>query len=506
MTVHLKTMVLFVFCFLFVTHCFSGEPEEARLSGETAYELFAGMLPPVSQGDWAEFRSDSKRIVKTVIESAELNSHKTMVIETRMYDSEGELSGVEARELVLPDSIREMIEKHEYFLVSPAMVTIKDQTINAELVRGFQGGVQTRQMIISSEIPLGVAALDEAGSTETLFDYGWGDATYSPRQDRLSFDEAFERIASTLPEPNPGEWCEYYAPGMDENFVKRFRIVCGVDGRDGGRMLSRYTAADGESHFLPWDRLTKAETREEYGETMFGKMEYFTITREIVSVKGETKPVMTLNMFIKDFCGVRLRFSPELPYPWLAGAVFIVEEGGWSGARLVDWGWKPPEDIERLERRATVDDAIAAIVDIGLEQTAIGDWALYETLDGGTIRYGMVDIQTEEGALRYTDLVEEFDVSGKLVKKERRTNTREQIINFYLPSGDFDADSFALNETETTVMGESISVLSITGFQEGTPVYRVDCSSQIPCTQFVNVILHSISPDPVWKLVEFGRR
>lgn len=510
MGVHMKTIVLLALCFILVAHCsytaLSGEPEETRLSGEAAYEFFAGMLPPLKPGDWVKFRRDEGRIVETVLENAESGSEKRMVVETRTYDSEGNLSGVETRETVLPDSIRERVAKHEYFIMSFAAATIKDESISAVLVRGFQGGALTYEATLSSKMPLGIIALNKDGSTAKLVDYGWGDAAFVPGQDHLSIDEAFERIARALPEPNPGEWCEYFAPDMGENFTRRFLIVCGVDGRDGGRMLSRYILPDGESHFLPGGRLTKAEAREEYGYAPFGGVEYFTLTEEVVAVKGETKPVLTLNIFNKGFCGARLRFSPELPYPWLAGAVFIVEEGQWSGARLVDWGWKPTEDFAWREHRATVDDAVAGIVDSGLEQTAVGDWALYETLDGGTIRHEVVDVQTERGSLRYTNMIREFDAAGTLVTEARRTNSRDQIVDFALPSGDFKADGFVMSTTETTVMGESIPVLSITGFQGDTPAFRMHFSSRVPATQVANMVLYSVSPDPVWKLMEFGKK
>lgn len=489
-----------------VSPTFSGEMEAVKLSGDAAYEFFMGMTPPLNRGDWAAFEQDGRKSTATITETDGEGAEKRLTIEIQNLDDAGNPADSETRSIVPSEAIRAMVDKHDYLIISPVTASIKDKSIQAAQIRGFRDDKPESEFTISVETPLGEIARRHGDSEATLIDFGWGDEAYDPMAIRLSFAEAYERIAATLPEPNAGEWCEYFAPDIGEGIINRYRIVCGVDGRDGGRMLSKYGIPDEDGHPIEMGRLTVDETREEYGESVFNNMGYFTISNEVVSVKGEKKAVMTLNAFNRGLCGARIRLSAELPYPWLAEAVLIAEEGDWSGLRLVDWGWESPEDIGSREHRAMAEDAIAEVVDAGLDQAAIGDWALYEKLDGGKVRYELVEILAGSRLPRYMNLIREFDAAGAIIKEERKTNTRDEILNGYILSGDVRADRLDLSRSETTIMGESIPVLSKTGFQEDKPVYRVDLSSRVPATQLVNLVVFPFSPEPFWKLTEFGKR
>lgn len=506
----LKTFALFAL--LLAIHsgfaAFSGEPEEMRYSPETTREFLIGMRPPMNRGDWAAYQGDGRKTVATIVDAAGADSRKRIVVEIREYNAEGNVADVETQEIIVADAAQTIVNGHDSFSIVPVTATVKGEQIRAALLRGFRDNKTASEFTIAAEVPLGDLVRHYAdGSKAELSDYGWGDEAYRPSQDRLSFAQAAERVAAALPEPAQGEWCEYFAPGFGgEDAVKQYLAVCGVDGRNDGKMLSLYGIAEEGGYPIGGNRLTPEEVREQYGEGFFGNLEHFTISRETILVKGEEKAVLTMNAFNQGLCGARLHFSAELPYPWLAGAVFLVEPEEWNGLRLLDWGWKATEDIEDRERYFTVKDAIGEAVDAGLEKAAVGDWARYETLDGGTIRYELVEIRTDWILPRYVILNQEFDASGKMIREEKSTNSRDEIVNGYILGGDVRADSYVISRSETTIMGESIPVLSVTGIKEGEPAYRLDLSGRVFATQLVGMTIFPFSTEPFWKLAEYGRR
>lgn len=487
---------------------FSGEAEEKRYPPESIREFLLGMSPPMNRGDWAAFQGNGRKTVASIVESAGEGSRQRLVVEIREYGADGEPAGVETRERIVSDAAAAIADRHEYFTIAPVTATIKGEPVRAALLRGFRDDRAEAEYTISSEVPLGeIVRHDANGSEATLVDYGWGDEAFHPAQTRLPFAQAAERIAAALPEPGEGEWGEYFAPGMPGNAVKRYHIACGVDGRTGGRILSLYAVPDEDGHPVAFARMTTAEAREYYGEPLLREgAEYCTITRDTILAKGEEKPVLSLNAFNKGLFGARILFSAELPCPWLADVALVAEEGEWSGLRLLDWGWRESEDIEARERRTTVADAIGEVVDAGLATAAAGDWALYENSNGGRTRYEHVAVRSDWHLPRYVNLIRHFDASGKIAGEEEKVNTRDEIVDGFILGGDAWADRFTIARSEATVMGETLAILSITGFREEKPVYRIDLSGQAPAAQLVNLVLFEFSPEPILKLVEFGKR
>lgn len=261
---------------------------------------------------------------------------------------------------------------------------------------------------------------------------------------------------------------------------------------------------DPEGRFYSLYRESIASMQAQFGPDFFSIKPYYLVSPESVSVKGEQRNGVSLKIYSRGTFLGRFHFSRDIPFPWLVSAFLITDDGG-KALRLTGYGWEEFQEMVDREARATVDDAVTEIVNKALEKAAIGDWALYELLDGTKVRYELVEINRDGDRPRYTDLIQTFDPRGKLLEEERKSNFAYEIANGFVLRGDVTADRFELTRGETTSNGMTMPVLSLTGYADDEPRYRVDLSEDVPAGVFVNLVIFDLSEEPLYHLIDFGR-
>ena len=482
---------------------FGGEGEELTVSGEAAREFLLGMAPPVHRGDWAAFEADGRRTVAKVAEVEGTGSERKLVIDVEDLDGDGKATARERQEVILSEFVREFVAAHDRFAVSERTVTVKGEPITGAAITGFSNGQAKSEYALSAEVPLGEIVRNRHGSAMALIDFGWGDEAFRPEDLRLTFAGAARRVGDALPSPSDGEWCEYVLSGWDLGMIVKHHVTLGKNGREsGGHIVSTY-GLDGEGRFHSLYRETVPRTQFPYGLEFFEKTPYYTVAPEIVSVDGEKKTGLSMKFYRRGIFMGRFHFSDDIPFPWLVSA-FLPSESEGVVLRLSGHGREESPEIADREAMATVHEAIGEVVDKALAKAAVGDWALYSILDGGTLRYELVDIQGEGDQRRYTDRMETFDPDGKLTNTETKSNSAREIANGFILSADVRSDRFELERGETTIDGKTLPVLSVTGYEEDRPRYRVDISEDVPAAEFVNLFVFDISEEPFYRLMEFG--
>lgn len=178
---------------------FGAETEEWTVSGESAYEFFLGMAPPVHRGDWAAFEMAEGKTRATVIETEGVGTERRLIIASEDQAGDGRVLDKDRRDEVLSQAVRDMVERHEYFVASPRKVTVKGETIDAVSVKAFSGDQMEAEFTISPEVPFGEVIRHHGDSESVLVDFGWGDETYRPEDDCLEYGEAVKRVGAFLP-------------------------------------------------------------------------------------------------------------------------------------------------------------------------------------------------------------------------------------------------------------------------------------------------------------------
>lgn len=504
----LKNGILFAACtFLYLAaRTCAGETDalEFTVSGDAAYEFFVGMSPPLHRGDWVAFERDGGKIVATIMEAEGEGEERKIVIAVQEHDAKGKESEGGTQEVLLSEVTRKRADRHDHFVVAPRQVKVKGTTRLAASVKGFRDGVLDNEFTISPEVPLGEVIRHYNGPEVPLADFGWGEALFRPEDMHLSFERMAEKIGAALPEPVEGEWTEYAVPtGMATGEFEKFHFTVGVSGIDGNLTTSMY-GVDKEGNSYRMDRLATAGIGTHFGKELLTPVDFFTVSPESITLKGVKTPALAMNAFRDGVLVGRFHFSAALPFPWLAKAT-IFRTPEIVTMEVTDWGREEMGEYTRRERETTVDEAIGQVVDASLAKAAVGDWALYELLNGKKIRHELVEINNEGDWPYYVNLIQELDAAGNVLNSEKKRNVRDEIVNGYILRGDVRSDRYEILREEREVKGAKMPVLSVTGYEEDKPRYRIELSEDVPATELIGLVIFDLSPEPFMRLVDYGR-
>lgn len=502
-----------MFCLCFLLGFFSvwtapaEDSQKFEISGEIAGEFFRGMSPSAAAGDWAEYERPGQRMVKTIIGIESEGLEERRIVETRLFNAKGQLVDTSRIEETNDAAIRHLVGTYDSFSVESVPLDMAGKGVDAAAVTAFHDGEKAAEWILSRDIPLGLAALPDDGGEAKLVGFGWGDASFVPENERLSYKRLAEMLGHALPEPKVGEWSEFSTPSMADGELWKFRLSVELNDLGDGLAVSQWDIGEYVGRPRHLERTAMNEILQDIAGSVERKTDYFTLARETAVLKGERKSVLAVQLFRHGLLAGRLRFSAELPFPWLANAFFFVESPAMRVVRLLDWGWEEPKEYGQLKSEEAARAAIADTMDAQLASAKVGDWALYRKLDGGSVKYTLVEIgrDSSTGRLRYVDDIQETDQFGEVIRTERKGNTREEIINGSMLNGDVRSDTYVVARGETTVKGVMMPTVSVTGSRKGEAQYRIEFSAAVPSTGFVSLTLFIASEEPFWRLIDFGR-